>query len=756
MRNIIDGNSLLFRAFYGVHSRLTRPDGVPVNAVFGFCNMILPLLFDAGRDDEFICVFDAERKNWRHEIYPGYKMNRVDVPDDLVRQFPIARAAAAAMGMPCLAVPGVEADDVIATLCQHSCPTRIISSDKDLMQLINPCVFMYDTMKEIEIHEGGVFEKFGVRPDQVIDCQALIGDSSDNVPGVHGVGPKKAAELLSEFGTLENLYDNLDKVKNDRVRQLLTDGRDSAFMSKKLVALKTDVDIPPYPEYSFDADAARKFFIDEVGSPVLAEKVRKLFSPQSAVNSQQSDEVFVFEEGCEGLFVGECWGKLIDPNIKKIAWDWKTIFHKLDTQGFDVSKIQPIDDVMLMNYAANKTLRGELLDDYHAFIANPAKVYEMDLAILRPLFQMEKNGVLVDVKKLNEISESLHARADELQIKIWESAGEEFNIASPKQLGEILFDKLKLPSGKKRSTDADVLTELAPVSEVARLVLEWRSITKLSGTYTDALPKSIGADGRIHTTYLQTSTNTGRLSSVNPNLQNIPIKSDIGGEIRKCFVAAPGHVLIAADYSQIQLRILADMADVRVLKDAFRDGKDIHSETALKLFGMVTPENRRIAKTINFSIIYGVSPFGLAAQLNAPVAAAAKIIEDYMGGFPEIKDYIERTKKVALAQGFVETPMGRKIFFPDINNPRLRSYSLRAAVNAPVQGYEADIMRVAVARLGELPIKMILQVHDEIVFECPVADAENYACRIKGIMEGAALISVPLVAEYSISDVWDK
>jgi DNA polymerase-1 len=396
------------------------------------------------------------------------------------------------------------------------------------------------------------------------------------------------------------------------------------------------------------------------------------------------------------------------------------------------------------------------LADYNYFLAHPNKIYEMDLAILRPLFQMEKNGVLVDVQKLGEISDLLHAQADELQTKIWELAGEEFNIASPKQLAGILFDKLGLPADKKRSTEADKLSDLAAESEIARLVLDWRSRAKLSGTYADALPKAIAEDGRIHTTYLQTSTSTGRLSSRDPNLQNIPIKTEIGAEIRKCFVAAPGNVLIAADYSQIQLRLLAHLSGAKALVDAFVAGKDIHAETAEKIFGICTPENRRIAKTINFSIIYGVSPFGLSAQLGISQREAAAIIDNYMAGLPEIKRYMDETKKFALENGFIETPFGRRVTFPDIGNPAMRASSLRAAANAPIQGFEADIMRLALAKLARLPIKMILQVHDEIVFECAAAEAEGYARQIKEIMESIVKISVPLTAGYTISERWDK
>jgi len=776
MRSIIDGNSLLFRAFFGVRQRLTRPDGTPTNAVFGFCNMVLPLISAAAPDDEFICVFDEHRKNWRNDIYPQYKANREATPPDLLAQTEITRDAVQAMGVPCLVLPGMEADDVIATLCRRQCPTRIISSDKDLMQLIDECTFMFDTMKGEEIREAGVLEKFGVRPDQVVDCQALIGDSSDNIPGVRGIGPKKAAELINRFGTLDEIYRRIGEVENERVRGLLADGKESAFMSRELARLKTDVEIPPFAPYRFDPLRAEHFFAEVVRSPSLAEKARKMAAASTVAAGPEpkaavAADIFFFDLDdyaveadllSEKAPIDSVWGKLADSRIKKVAWDWKTIFHKLDAAGFDVSKIASIDDVMLMNYAANKAERGALADDYNEFVSRPAPIYEIDLAILRILFQMEKNGVLIDLAKLKEISDDLHAKSDALQSEIWRLAGEEFNIASPKQLAEVLFDKLKLPTDKKRSTDAGKLADLAPDSELVRLVLDWRSMTKLTGTYADALPRSVGADRRIHTTYLQTSTITGRLSSVAPNLQNIPIKSDVGGEIRKCFVAPAGGVLISADYSQIQLRILAHLADEPALKNAFANGLDIHAETAARIFGAVTPQSRRLAKTINFSIIYGISAYGLAPQLGVSPREAAELIDNYMNGLPRIKKYIEDTKKFATDNGWVETPAGRRIILPEVNNPGMRAYALRAAVNAPIQGMEADIMRVAMAGIGErlLPrapeLKMVLQVHDELVFECEASAAEGHAVRIKEIMEGAATLSVPLVADYSISERWEK
>ena len=783
MRTIIDGNSLLFRAYYGIHQRLTRPDGTPVNAVFGFCNMLLPFLADGGPDDEFICVFDAHRKNWRNDIYPEYKMNRIDTPPDLVVQFEIARDAARAMGMPVLSIENFEADDVIATLCQNSCPTRIISSDKDLTQLlIDPCVHIFDSMKNAQINEAAVIEKFGVKPAQMIDYQALVGDASDNVPGVCGIGPKKAAQLLSLWGSLDAVYENLDKITPDRVREFLITGHNNAFLSRDLVRLRTDVELPPFQKYKFNLDIAQKFFADVLGSRSLAEKARKIGGNAVSItptlwvasNSQSESELsdiffFNIDEYLGPLGISSIWDKLTDPGIKKIAYNWKKIFHQLNEMGFDIEKIYPIHDIMLMNYAANIadndneawdccSLRTAFETVIERLCNNTilGKVYEMDMDILRPLYYMEKAGVAIDLPALNKISNQLHARLDDITAKIYSISGSEFNISSPKQLAGVLFDKLGLPSDKKRSTDADVLGELAIDHEIAGLALEYRGAAKLVGTYTDALPKLVAADGRIHTTFLQTSTNTGRLSSRNPNMQNIPLRSTDGAEIRRCFVAAPGHLLISADYSQIQLRILAHIADIPSWKAAFAAGLDIHAQTAEKIFGYCNPEKRRIAKVINFSIIYGISSFGLASQLGINRGEAKKIIDDYMAALPEINGYIDDIKTQVANRGWVETLMGRRIYFPEYQNPMRRAFALRAAINAPVQGSEADIVRLAMAKLAKLPIKMILQVHDEILFECPAEESENMAREIKQIMESVYQISVPLIAECVISGCWEK
>ena len=923
MITLIDGNSLVFRAYYGVHSNLTRSDGMPVGAVYGFFNMVLPTLAAAKPNDSFICVFDASRISFRQDIYPQYKANRNETPADLITQSELIRIGLHAMGVPVLCIPGVEADDVIATIATQNCKksdnTRIITSDKDLMQLVSDCVFLYDGMKEKEIHEPEVLEKFAVKPNQVIDVQSLMGDSSDNVPGVPGIGPKKAAELINEFGSLDNLYANLDSVKNERVRGLLRDNHEMAFISKQLVTLKRDVDLAglKITPFCFNKQSALAFIREKVESKTLVAKIEKLFPgdkqtctphiteyeksicPVVEITEPQKTEskigemdiitisteseldkflshvknVIAFDTETTGLdqisdkLVGlslayddkhgayipirhitksmdlfgtdkpaenqlpidtvykKLWPIFTNQNIVKVAHNLKYDLHILANEGWDTTKINSVDDTMLLSYALHGALHGHGLDElaekylghvdikfsdlfdaktkdadrhfatlpidvatkysgedsvvcmalYNLFRpqldANKRlrELYETcDLPLCPILCLMEKYGVAVNRDRLNQLSSVFHKQLEQLEKEIYELAGHEFNVGSPKQLGVVLFDELHLPDKKKHSTDAAILNDLVEHHPIIEKILTWRSVAKLAGTYADALPHQIASDGRIHTTFLQTSTNTGRLSSRNPNLQNIPIKTELGEEIRKCFVAENGKTLISVDYSQIQLRLLADVANVEMFKETFNKGLDIHEQTARKIFNIpnstIVPKDlRRAAKTINFSIIYGISAFGLANQLNISRDEAKRIIDSYMAGLPEIKEYIDYVTKFALENHCVYTPWGRRIEIPEASNPRMRGYATRAAINAPIQGFEADIVRRAMVNVYNkiiVPnadkIKMILQVHDEIIFECDEKVAQHFADLIKTEMENVTKLSVPLLAESIVSPIWDK
>ena len=927
MLTLIDGNSILFRAYYGVHSRLTRGDGTPTGAVYGFFNMVLPILAAAHPNDSFICIFDASRISFRQDIYPAYKANRTETPPDLISQSYLVREGVASMGIPVLCIPGVEADDVIATLAHENCTatdaTRIITSDKDLMQLVSDCVFLYDGMKQREIRPPEVFEKFGVRPDQVIDVQSLMGDASDNVPGVPGIGPKKAAELIGQFESLDGLYSHLDEVKNERIRNLLRENRDSAYISKQLVTLKTDVDLSglKITPFIFNTPAAIAFVRDKLESNSLVVKIEKLF-PINKFNSGPKPEHFeyagsvcpfpqdsntlppdtkyatknlTFEtittsdaldrflatvtdkialdtettglnnldarivgislatNDTHGVYIPirhrtasddlfsenkiapnqlspdtvrqKLWPILTNKKIIKIGHNLKYDLHIFENENWPTREIAPIDDTMLLSYILHGTLHGHGLDElakkYLAHINIPfaslfppktrdsdmrfdtleisaatpyaaedaticmalynlmrpqlnkneklRNLYETcDLPLMPILMQMERTGVLVNRNGLAKLSGVFHEQLTKLESEIWQLAGHEFNIASPKQLGTVLFDELNLPANKKRSTDAETLNDMIDAHPIIEKILNWRSIAKLAGTYADALPRQIASDGRIHTTYLQTSTNTGRLSSRDPNLQNIPIKTELGEEIRKCFIAPPGRVLISADYSQIQLRLLADVANVRTFKETFNAGTDIHEQTARQIFNLsldapVPRDLRRAAKTVNFSIIYGISSFGLAGQLGISRGAAQKIIDSYMAGLPEIREYIEYIKNFAITHACVYTPWGRRIELPDVKNPRTRAYALRAAINAPIQGFEADLMRRAMVNMehdivqpNADKIRMIMQVHDEIIFECDEQVADEFAKKIEHAMETVTTLSVPLAADYVIGKCWGK
>ena len=924
MLTLIDGNSILFRAYYGVHSRLTRSDGTPTGAVYTFLNMMLPVFAAAKPNDTFVCVFDASRQTFRQEIYPEYKANRDETPADLISQSIMVQRALGEMGVPVLCIPGVEADDVIATIATQNCQiadkTRIMTGDKDLMQLVSDCVSLYDGMKQKNIGRAEVLEKFGVAPEQVIDVQSLMGDSSDNVPGVRGIGPKKAAELINEYGNLDNLYAHIDDIKNERTRKMLSDARDMAYISKQLVTLKRDVDLSglTIAPFRFNREGALAFVRNELESNSLYEKISRTFAastepaptqtfnfpgsacptdiPTNTAQAKTPDELKItFEristvqelerflakvrdvialdtettglnpendkmvgmslavDSSHGVYIplrhktatadlfGDAkfadgqisiadlykhiWPILTNKNITKVGHNIKFDLHIMANEGWNIEKIAPIDDTMLISYALNGTLHSHSMDELAIKYLNhsditfaslfPSKTRDADmhfdmlpidkaypyaaedaavtmalykymrpkldankkLADLydkcdRPLLMvltiMERNGVLVDRTHLNQLSGVFHQQLTDISNEIWEMAGHEFNIASPKQLATVLFDELHLPENKKRSTDADTLNDLMDNHPIIEKILNWRSIAKLAGTYADALPHQIGADGRIHTTYLQTSTNTGRLSSRDPNLQNIPVKTELGEEIRKCFVAPSGRVLIAADYSQIQLRLLADVANIKTFKDTFIAGHDIHEQTARKIFNIpestIVPKDlRRAAKTVNFSIIYGISSFGLANQLNIPRGRAQDIIDSYLAGLPEIKQYMDSIKEFATKNACVYTPWGRRIELPEAKNPRMRAYAMRAAINAPIQGFEADLMRLAMIKTynevvvpNRDKIKLIMQVHDEMVFECDEAIAKELAEKIKNVMENIATISVPLRADYVIAPFWGK
>ena len=909
---LVDGSGYIFRAFYGLPP-MTSPSGVPVNAVYGFTNMFLKLTNKIDCDYNLV-LFDAKRQNFRNDFYPEYKATRKDTPEDLIPQFPIIREAVSALKLNQLEMEGFEADDLIATYTSKALnkgmEVVIVSADKDLMQLIRPGVSFYDPMKDKFFTPEDVKEKFGVYPEKVPDVQALSGDSTDNVPGVPGIGPKTAAELVNTYGSLEGVLTHAEEIKQNKRRETLLANIENAKISLRLVTLKSDVpverDVEDYPfhcpyisnaeafvdKYGFNSlrlrvlkwveeqcvkkgniaypkkneieakyclasnsadlenwlktaykyqkialkcftDGSNPVFDDIKGIALATEDGNAIYIP--IVKAKESGEVFdLFSvnniKEAKGLNIKELIKILLpvlsDNSVLKVGINIKSDMHFISKLLSEKIKIFPYDDIAIISYVLDSTNHGHGLRELAELfldkkMQNPDVVFgtgkqkiaienveasimtsfaceQADfilriLNVLRPrllsehmvtvyehfdrplvatLFDMEQNGVMVDSVKLSEFSKYLEQRLRSVEADIYKLAGEEFNIASPKQLGEILYNKLGL-QGKKHSsgnfqTGADVLEQMAEEHPLPEKILEWRGINKLKTTYTDTLLQQLDKNSRIHTTYDQANVNTGRLSSNNPNLQNIPVRSEDGQKIRQCFIAKQGYKLISADYSQVELRLLAVLADVKALKEAFAEGIDIHTATAMKVFGLtkeqVTPTIRRNAKAINFGVIYGISQYGLAKQIDVTPAEAKKYIDAYFEKMPEIKVFMDKTIAFARKFGYVVTPFGRKCAVPGINdkNKRIVAFAERAAMNAPLQGGAADIMKRAMNNMfnalnnSNFQSKMLLQVHDEIVVEAPENEVENICKLIKNVMEQAVDYDVKFIADVGIGDNWSQ
>tara|TARA_Y100000389_G_C17455872_1_gene518112 strand:- start:10 stop:2751 length:2742 start_codon:yes stop_codon:yes gene_type:complete len=903
---LIDSYSFVFRAYFSMPS-LIRKDGTPVGAVYGFTKMMMRLL--ASIDfTHIVAIFDSGSKTFRNEIYSDYKANRPECPQDLKPQFPIIRQVAESLNMATLEKKNYEADDLIATIAKQVDPDEyevlIISPDKDLMQLVSDHIKIYDASKDKIIDREGVREKFGVEPEQVLDILALMGDSADNIPGVKGIGPKTASELISNFGSLENIYQNLDQIKQKKRKEYLENDYENAKMSKELARLVDNVDfkdsISDFKVRPIDPKVLINF-LEAQNFNSLSIKVRSEFDYNNDnisdkshnsdlkklkiinVNSKNEldmfknainmakfavfdaiieeigpnnnifkdfiislpqkegeiEEIFyfsseVFQENQDLFHQKEIDYKDILPILKEILEDKNII--KIGYKIKDIKKLFAqkkinfkADDIALIGYILNSSLGksairilisqylddeegenlGQFFDDLDKNKKNLAleeiskrteilsarnyfifklffilkdeleeekleKIYQQyEIPLIDTLIKMELEGIKISANKLKELSHNFARGLDILTKEIYNLAGEEFNIASTKQLSHILFEKLSLEGGKKSkngsfSTNSDILEELSLQGHIiAQKVLEWRHIAKLKSTYADALPKAISIeDGRIHTTYSNLTTVTGRLSSANPNLQNIPVRSEDGVKIRNSFIAKKGYKLIMADYSQIELKVLASMADIKNLKSAFIEDKDIHSITASEIFNIsidkVTNELRRKAKAINFGIIYGISSFGLAKQLKIDKKDAKKYMDKYFATYPEIKLFMEKTIEKAKKQGFVETKIGRKCFLPEINskNHIRRSFEERLAINAPIQGTAADIIKIAMINLdkeinfGGYKSKILLQIHDELIIESPEEEVKTIEPIIKKTMEQLNLIDVGLVIDIKINDSW--
>jgi DNA polymerase-1 len=909
---LIDGSGYIFRAYYALPPLTRKSDGMPTGAVNGFCNMLFKLLEDSKSNENkekpthFAVIFDSARKNFRNEIYSEYKGNRADAPDDLIPQFEYIRKSVQAFNLPSIELINYEADDLIATYSEQAikagAKVTIVSSDKDFMQLYKKNIRIYDPMKNKYISEEDIDKKFGVTPDKVVDVQALAGDSSDNVPGVPGIGIKTAAELINQFGNFENVLKKADQIKQNKRRESLIENKDKATISKKLVTLKKDVpvknEITEFDLKNIDKDKLYTFLREMEFNRLLSSVIStygeinfskekqngKELNQNKKINSdhyqliekdtdldkylmeaEESGEIAIDTETTsldshQAKLVGislstkigqACYipighnnGKnliekniinkikpvLQDKSIKKIGQNIKFDYIILYHRGIDMNSME---DTMLMSYAldagknrhnmdalseihlGHKTISYKELvgtgkkqinfsdvdiklakkyaaEDadityrlYKIFLKNLKSekllnIYEIfEKPLIKILALMEINGVKVDKKFLKLLSDKFEKKINNLEKEIFKLSKKEFNIGSTKQLGEVMYNEMKISSMKKTkkgsfATSAQVLEDLAfKGHKLPKLVLDWRQVAKLKNTYSDSLQEHINPTSkRVHTSFLLAATSTGRLASSDPNLQNIPIKSEDGKDIRKSFIAEDKYTLISADYNQIEMRILADLADVQELKKAFKNNEDIHSLTASQVFNTnvnkVDSNMRRKAKTINFGIIYGISQYGLAKQIGVSNIEAKDFLNSYFLKFPEIKDYMESTIKFCRRSGYVNNIFGRRTHITGINdkNFNVRNFQERAAINAPIQGSASEIMRMAMIRIYEkfkemknLECKILLQIHDELIFEVKNGEAKKYSKIIQDEMSSVKdsdlhSFSIPLLVDVNVGDNW--
>ena len=908
---LVDGSAYIFRAYYALPP-MTRKDGTPVNAVFGFTNMLVKLIEDY-RDEKLIVIFDAARINFRNKIYKDYKANRGETPDDLAPQFDLIKNCVKAFKIPQLEIEGFEADDIIATYSvlasNLNISSLIISSDKDLMQLVNEKVQMLDPMKNKQIGIAEVIEKFGVEPEKVIQIQALTGDKIDNIPGAPGIGPKTALELIKEYGDIEGLIKNADNIKQEKRKNIIKDSADNIRVSLKLVRLDKKIDLPlnindikPFAEIQNNLTSINNFLQEQGFRAIQQRLANNSFINRDEHNDkdklQKRDKIvteFITINNFKDLsnivedikqigFVAldtetnsldiekaELVGVSISFNEKKSYYI--PISHKdiatnnilkkqiplkevlkiikiicLDTSilkigqnlKYDIRILQKygvvfnsIDDTMLLSYALDNGITRHGMDElayrhlnhtttkYKEVVGSGKKqitfdyvpineatkyaaedalitlklynelkprliterasnIYEkIDKPLIKVLSSMEEWGIKVNEEYLKELSNNFLEDALKLEKKIYKITNKEFNIGSPKQLGEILFNEMKIPGGKKTktgtySTDSGILEDLSMNGhEVAKLVLDWREVSKLRSTYTDALQQQINfLTKRVHTSYATATTLTGRLSSNNPNLQNIPIRTEKGKQIRKAFIAEKNHKLVSLDYSQIELRLAAEISKDDNFIAAFINKEDIHSSTAKEIFNIsdndLTSEHRRKAKAINFGILYGISPYGLAKQLSITNSEAKKYIENYFKKFPKIKDYMDYQINFAQTNNYVETIFGRRCNIKGIGdkNFAVRGFAERQSINAPIQGTAADIIKLSMIELykyienKKLNVKMLLQVHDELIFEIKNNEVEESIAIIKTIMENNHLqykdFTVPLTVDYGLGNTWGE
>lgn len=843
---LVDVSSMFFRAYYAVRP-LSTSKGLPTNAVYGFLSMVVKLLKDIKPDYIAFC-FDRPEPSFRKEIYDLYKANRSEMPEDLIPQVPYIKQVSEALGIPMFERPRFEADDLIGTLThfgqQQKLHVVIVSGDKDFSQLINPSVTMHDTMKDIVFDEAKVLEKWGVKAQNFIDYLALTGDSSDNIPGVNGIGPKGAQKLIDQFGDLETLYAKIDEIKNPKLQQKLLDSKDMAFLSKELVTIKTDMDLNVNLEAlklkPIQQDVLEKLLEElefqtfkknllgsreGVSAPVAAETSTLSVSTPSAeraataikarrIAESEADEWFrsqtrmwivdhqreyIFAAGDEVVIYGGDEDRLRKILEKSVHLIWEGFDLKSTWRQLQLSRRQVAGwDSFLAAYVVRAGAVESFQEVYAKYVTTPlpelpeaTQLYQaqldlkqslaeelrrtqmeqilntIELPVIDLLAAMEAHGVMIDVDFLKKESADLAVDIKTVEAAIHQAAGETFNVASPKQLAHVLFEKMGLPKGKKTktgySTNTDVLENLESEFPIAAQIIQYRELAKLKSTYVDALPVLVNPQtGRVHTQYNQALTSTGRLSSVHPNLQNIPIRTERGQRIRRAFVASPGHVLVSADYSQIELRILAHISSDKGLTEAFERDIDIHTKAASEIFEVpleeVGEDLRRKAKAVNFGIAYGQGVFGLSETLKIPRSEAKQIIDTYFERFAGVKKYMNDITKFVEEHGYVETILGRRRYLPEIRskNRNIKAFAERAAINAPIQGMASDLVKLAMIEVGaEFREQLLLQVHDELIFELPDDETlPEKMIRIRSGMENCMQLAVPLKVNISSGPSW--
>lgn len=850
---LIDGNSLLNRAYYATPVFTTK-DGFPTNAVFGFIKLLLKIASD--KKPEYLAVaFDLHAPTFRHKMYDGYKAGRKPMPDDLAKQIPVLKETLALMNVTTCELAGYEADDIIGTLAKRfPVQTYVYTGDRDSYQLVDDTTSVCFTKRGVtdllELTKNNFKAETGLIPSQIIDLKSLMGDSSDNIPGVPGVGEKTAHALLEKYGNLDGVYEHIDEIVGATKRKL-EEGKESAYFSYKLATIDTNAPIDvrlsdcvfknkyssavrkKFAELEFKSLVNLSVFEEENGSE-QTEQTEKTFAVQlrtpssvqeglEAVQNARGEQIAAHLSGNEfrfclidgnkaeeyafpvkedllsvGFYANELtplYNALFGGVKRVLVYNQKELRHRLENNS--VRFCAPVEDVALMKYIAEGTGNAESLEyalDYHGFPSDKKafgvyllyekfdqdlneeerKLYrEIELPLTDVLFDMEQEGVCVDETMIDELSLRYKAELKELTDKIYEAAGETFNVNSPSQLGKILFEKLRLGGGKPQksktskgySTTAEVLEKMSDEHAIIPLILRYRQVQKLNSTYLEGF-KPLVKEGKIHTTYNQTNTATGRLSSANPNLQNVPVRNDEGKELRKIFKASEGNMLVDADYSQIELRLLAHFSDCKKLKEAYNARKDIHTHTAAEVFGVpelaVTREMRREAKAVNFGIIYGISPFGLAKDLSISTKKAKEYIDKYFETYDEVKNYMTKNVDNAKRDGYVKTVCGRRRVIDELksSNFNLRAFGERAAMNMPLQGSSADIIKIAMInvynRLKEegLKAKLVLQVHDELVIDCPTEEQEKVSNILKTEMENAVSLRVPLIADVGVGKNW--